>query len=384
MEFTEELPPELPVELWMQILHSDILKEYIGIINMVCRKWRDIISEKYKRKITYVREMDQSITLIEFGLYLKPPCPYHDTIVDTVAKYGNLFLLKHFFVKTKSYHHNILCIAAEYGHVHILDWLVKNTGCGLFRRLSIAAGRGGHIHVLEWLVKHKFNRLESIDVSVEATKHDHLHVLKWLREHGYEIYDTHCSKIAAEKGNMEILEWIYENGYNFSSEVASWAAYNKNYTMLELATLKNIPMDSEVCAWLAYQNDKTRLIWAIDRGFRLSDWVSGYAARAGNFGLLKWLCSSEIGCPCTGHVLIQAVLGNHFEIVEWLCSSEIGSEYYDIATYYAAHIPEYYNIRSSEGLKIYKYLEKKERSDNYLKLYNKFPLSEFLPPKKRN
>jgi len=119
--------------------------------------------------------------------------------------------------------------AAETGHVHILEYLRSRLGdrrfwCFGVTSLVDIAVRWGHINVLDWIVKYR-NDWDKATVFSAAIKSRKLTVLIWLRSQSTDentssefwfgsISDlhTHPSDLAFQVGNLEIFKWIHMNG----------------------------------------------------------------------------------------------------------------------------------------------------------------------------
>lgn len=74
-------------------------------------------------------------------------------------------------------------IAAEYGHLHILQWLVVN-GSYINQTTANIAASSGFTNILEWLSD--IGILPSTNIhEITTRKGDHIDLLKWLEVHGW-------------------------------------------------------------------------------------------------------------------------------------------------------------------------------------------------------
>jgi hypothetical protein len=132
--------------------------------------------------------------------------------------------------------------AAKHRHLHILEFFRKTFPSEIWlpahkvRELVENLAKWGHVNILDWVVKYKPDDWNKSSVFNAAIKYQKLKVLIWLKsqstntsENWYgTISDTfvHPSDLAIEVGNFEIFKWIHING----------CPWNKNTDWLKLLT----------------------------------------------------------------------------------------------------------------------------------------------------
>lgn len=100
-------------------------------------------------------------------------------VAHAAAKHGSLDILKYIYEKNAPLLDDIWNIAAEYGHIHVLEWLVDNN-------LKVSKGGG------------KYDG---------AIKGDGIEVIKWIYAAGYP-WEPHMLSIAIAYCSYRVLEWL--------------------------------------------------------------------------------------------------------------------------------------------------------------------------------
>jgi hypothetical protein len=181
---------------------------------------------------------------------------YYAAYKEVVAT-GNLNLVRTQPIQTKL----ISLIAAEYGHTHILEWLVKNEIC-IDINAHDQAALFGHLETLMFLHKYR-NRLWDSAIMLKAAQGEHLHVLQWLHSSGYSR-SNFIVAVAVAVGNIEVLEWLLETGSSVDDLTPVYAACACQIKVLKWlqdhgcaktthvinAAVKQQPNNTETVAWL--------------------------------------------------------------------------------------------------------------------------------------
>ena len=106
-------------------------------------------------------------------------------------------------------------IAAEYGHMELVRWLIQEQGfpmgdMGDRRKLMGMAARGGNLELVQW-----------------------------LRGAGCP-WDRWTCSLAVYGGRVEVLRWVRENGAPWLAGTRDWAAVELGYTD-DLGNLVRLP-----------------------------------------------------------------------------------------------------------------------------------------------
>ena len=112
-------------------------------------------------------------------------------------------------------------IAAEHGHVHILDWMYNQNTPRLFRGVDACRGaaRGGQLETLKWLRAQLPPAPWDEKVLTDAICHGQLPILAWAAEHGCP--GSHC--LTDSKSLPQAwLDWIEAVLYLIWSEAKTW------------------------------------------------------------------------------------------------------------------------------------------------------------------
>jgi hypothetical protein len=174
------------------------------------------------------------------------------------------------------------------GSVAVLDWL-KQQGVTLTACASDAAAEYGHMHLLQYL--HAEGCERGCDVCEAAAERGDLVMLMWAYEHDHPWDVKHMCEPAAASSNIEMMSWlIHQPGVQLSARMMAAAVCSGNVAMCELLYENECPWDEEVCNTTA-ERDKA--------------------------DMLRWL--REHGCPCdTLGVAHTAVFLNTAAILEYL------------------------------------------------------------------
>jgi len=102
----------------------------------------------------------------------------------------------------------IMAVAAEYGHLHIVEYLYKQ-GCELHEVHIECAALGGHLHIIQYL--HELDCPSSPSVAALLAKGNHLEVLQYVHMLDYPWDEDACQR-AATAGSIECLTYLHQQG----------------------------------------------------------------------------------------------------------------------------------------------------------------------------
>jgi hypothetical protein len=176
-------------------------------------------------------------------------------------------------------HTPALCLAAQNGHVNVLEWTVTNNLGMSFFSLDLAyrAAGGGQVAVLAWLRDRGMLTTEVFvvqDLSREAANNGHLQVLDWLLDHGFdhETIKYIAAYNAAGQGSITLLEWAKDRGYVFVSdddrnrELCLNAVRHNNLPTLQWLRGNHCPWDFHVVRNARAMGHEDVEAWAIENG----------------------------------------------------------------------------------------------------------------------
>jgi hypothetical protein len=203
-------------------------------------------------------------------------------------------------------HHDISQVAAEYGSIHVMQWL-KDAGCPMDESAYKYAALGGHVPILQWLKDagvpfpegHFFSDSDTAPC-VWAAQEGHLPALQWLRQNNFE-WDERVSSEAIAFGHVDVFQWLVDNDCPaYITDLIHIFVRDGNLSMLQ---------------WL---HSREHELWTHeDEG--VCD-ICETAVENGHIHLLQWAMSE--GCPCRtdrdGQLCVTAAQSGHAEILCWL------------------------------------------------------------------
>jgi hypothetical protein len=113
----------------------------------------------------------------------------------------------------------IVCagIAAKFGHVDILNYMMSDTDVVL--------------------IDHGLAGDAIVDCAIDD---DHIHVLRWVLEQGY-VFSARTCRHAAKRGNLPILQWLRSIGCAWDGRVRAEAVAHGHHELLAWATVNGCP-----------------------------------------------------------------------------------------------------------------------------------------------
>ncbi|KAF4028311.1 Ankyrin repeats (3 copies) [Phytophthora infestans] len=133
------------------------------------------------------------------------------SLMDIAAELGHLSILQWLHVnRSEGCTTEAMDNAAAVGNLEIVKWLHLNRGEGCTKQAMNDAAANGHLAVVEWLHEHRGEGCDKSAVSNAAAK-GHLAVVRFLLENRREgsTGDAMCQ--AAASGHLEMVQWLYVN-----------------------------------------------------------------------------------------------------------------------------------------------------------------------------
>lgn len=160
----------------------------------------------------YLDYLDKNMYQIAIGLETRLDqlgISIHYTIIN-----GYLNLLKWIDQKGYLIAYREVYAAAEYGQIHVLEWLRTKYDFN-DSQISASAAISGDINVLSWL--RDKNVPFASACCANAALRGHLHVIKWLLACGYP-YDEYVCVFAGMSGRLDLLKWLRENNFTWDQD----------------------------------------------------------------------------------------------------------------------------------------------------------------------
>jgi hypothetical protein len=201
------------------------------------------------------------------------------------------------------FNHHVLTGAARSGDLTKLMWLYTEQHCELDRDedISIFAAMSGSIAVLEWL-KQQGVTLTGYASNL-AAQYGHMHVLQYLHAEGCEKGRSVCYA-AADNGDLEMLKWARKHDYPWDQHgpnnvvfVCGAAAGSYNIELMAwLIQQPGVQLSAGLMAAAAGVGDITMCEFLLANQCPWSEHTCLHAANRGEVDMLRWL--REHGCPC--------------------------------------------------------------------------------------
>ncbi|KAG2938373.1 hypothetical protein PC117_g11274 [Phytophthora cactorum] len=156
------------------------------------------------------------------------------SLMDIAAEFGHLSILQWLHVnRSEGCTTNAMDNAAAVGNLEIVKWLHLYRGEGCSKQAMNGAAANGHIAVVEWLHEHRGEGCDKSAVS-NAAANGYPAVVRFLLESRREgsTGDAMCQ--AAASGHLEMVQWLYVNrGDSHAGAALRCAAENGHAAVVE-------------------------------------------------------------------------------------------------------------------------------------------------------
>lgn len=113
---------------------------------------------------------------------------------------------------------DIICAAAQNGHVNILRWM-KNNGYKIESNSALLyAVSGNKLESLKCLFELGFYKDKNIDLISEAIIKGNFEIIEWVKNNDFLLV-SEAYKTAAAHGRLDIFKWLYNNGCPLNSNM---------------------------------------------------------------------------------------------------------------------------------------------------------------------
>jgi hypothetical protein len=219
------------------------------------------------------------------------------------AMYGNLDIMKWLLDNTARGYtngHVSFDTAAEYGHLHILKWLHGLDMCFGVRASRHAmdwASMNGHLEVIKWLHE---NRTEgcTTDAIDNAAMNGHLDVIKWLHANRTEGYTDSAIESSVENGHVEVVKWFHANGMiDGTKKLARLACVNGRLEILKWIydPLETSFIHPDIVDLSISKCHFNIVIWLHSVGINIHPKRAlRFACSEGCLDMVKWICDTFV------------------------------------------------------------------------------------------
>jgi hypothetical protein len=300
---------------------GDYQYRFVGSVN---RKLHQAYSMTLPNKQTYVNmsTIPHSKICWSDSVLSNPPIA-PTTLWRVAVRQGNLLVLQ--YLKSMDFvaDDDTCVIAAEYGHLDILQWVRTSStmNCAWDKRICENAAKNGHLHVLQYARGGGGGGgVDGIDCPWDAdtcafaAENGHLAALQWARANGCE-WDSRVCFLSAKNGHLDILQWARPNGCLWSEETCADAALNGHLLVLQWARANGCEWDSRTCSCAARNGHLHVLKWAHRNGCEWYSCTCSSAALNGHLHVLQW--AHRNGCPWHSSTCEGAARNGHLEALQW-------------------------------------------------------------------
>ena len=216
--------------------------------------------------------------------------------LDVAAEYGHLEIVQWLhFNRREGCSTEAMDRAAKHGYLEVVQWLHDNRDEGCSTKAMDGASGNGHLEVVHWLHKHRSEGCTKEAMDNAATSGD-LEMLRWLHAHRREGCTIEATMYAARNGHLGVLKWLYANRPEGKEDI--WCA-------IDIAAKYG---DIDILRWMHRDVNDGCMMNAMD-----------YAAIGGQLETVKWLHANvaEDEC-CTTTAMDYAAMQGDLDMVRWL------------------------------------------------------------------
>ena len=227
------------------------------------------------------------------------------------------------------------CGAMYGGYIDIYEWIDKNAPINAidYQLSIISAVKGGQLHMLE-LMYHRFSDfdVDMSDIKINlfgvAAAYGHLHIIEFLLAAGFSCDYQMCSDLIAIdqfynagpvtlQNKMNVLEWMIKRDPN-KLIICDHLAGMENLSSFNKALDQGYKCSNNVCFFAARSNKFDNLKQCYADGYKLNNVVFYVALETGNIEMLEWLLERMPGYQLSEKDCSNAASYGQFEVVKWL------------------------------------------------------------------
>lgn len=234
--------------------------------------------------------------------------------------------------------------AAAKGHIHVLDWLLRNSLLDTQATgPCVAAAASGLQHVVHWL--HHCNGCPwDARVVTAAGASGNLSLVQWLCSEGcpYDLQKVMNEALSA--GRIPVIEWCLHNGASWNAASIDYAVLRGHLDTVRWCRAHGAPWGANPCRIVISGRQDAMLSWLIsDEGGAahfLDPACIASAAQAGSISTLKILFAAH--CPFDDSAIERAFYVRRLDIIKLLHKG--GCPMMDHSFITKRHLPEHPKI----------------------------------------
>ena len=135
-----------------------------------------------------------------------------DNAINLAAAHGHLDIIKwfhnHNYVLTKD---NRMDYAGMTGHLDIIKWLHNHGVRNCTKWMIENTTRNGYLDIIIWLYENYPEQCNGDDIMYVAIEYNHIHIINWLHKQGVRGCTKWTVKHAIINGYLDMVIWLYEN-----------------------------------------------------------------------------------------------------------------------------------------------------------------------------
>ncbi|DAZ98783.1 TPA: hypothetical protein N0F65_003999 [Lagenidium giganteum] len=109
------------------------------------------------------------------------------------------------------YFDRCMCLAAEHGHLDVIEWIDQYRG-GISKNVIRVAAATGQVEILEWLSCCRAAKDDTTELAMdEAASRGQLEAVRWLHENRTEGCTENAMKRAAAHGHVDVLQFLHDH-----------------------------------------------------------------------------------------------------------------------------------------------------------------------------
>jgi hypothetical protein len=281
----------------------------IFLLSLTSKYWNKIIND-------YIDEYKKIHTIEETKFI---------NMTAEASKYGYINVLEWFKNSKRFFQYTYYALecCSEYGHTHILNWWLTQSGFEIKfeKNCILLAVTNGHINVLEWWVNNYPRAFHAIitaqDIVLSCIQEGHLDVLEWMKNNtsGFGIYfnfDMSLSHKASFHGHVHILEWLNNNNYRFKNSMdACIILASRGGSTNVLEWLKNL-CENTIDTSFLYEGLNRRKYEFICNTHAIKD-----AGSNGYINVLEWWKNSGYKLKYNEDMIDAVSSKGYIDILEW-------------------------------------------------------------------
>ncbi len=157
------------------------------------------------------------------------------------------------------------------GHTNVFEWLLENNAIICIGTIIYNATIKGHLHMLQFIQQHDLYKEKfytyTTDSSQYAAQYGHIHILQWFYDNKYHLNDNYCL-IAADSGQIKVLDWALKHHMFIEFTDYEIIVQNGHIEVLQWLIDNNFKLNTMICKLAVEYNQTDILKWAHEKGFK--------------------------------------------------------------------------------------------------------------------